>query len=410
MKIVNKKYIFSKEEIESIRQMRRDGITISDIAKKFNCSTTPIFSTCKENDINTRSVSYYDHNKIDGEMIRLYKEGKSSRDIEKIIGLNQCSIVKRLRELGVDRRKPGYFNWDRKYTVNENFFEVIDTPEKAYILGLFYTDGCVHQKIYNTNVRDGRTYKAKNSSISLAFIKSDDYLLKSVSDIMGSNRPLTYRKNCALLVLNSTKLCENLITLGCTPKKSLTIQFPTEKQVPIDLLPHFMRGLIDGDGWVLFIKSRRLGINVGVCSGSRRFIISLYYCLKYLYGIDSQITLDKTGGSQNRVTIRRKEDAKKIYDLCYSKTELTLKRKKENFQEFFRRNEEYSITNPPATIVKDGIKYKRCYMCMEYKALNQDNFRNNRNKDDKFSAECRDCSKKRDSDYHRRKREKLLCL
>ena len=29
----------------------------------------------------------------------------------------------------------------RIYKVNENYFEKIDTPEKAYILGFFYADG-----------------------------------------------------------------------------------------------------------------------------------------------------------------------------------------------------------------------------------------------------------------------------
>jgi hypothetical protein len=410
MIVNNKKYVFSNEEIESIRQMRTENISIDNIARKFNCSNTPIIATCKKNDISTKRISLYDHSKIDGEIIRLYKEGKSSRDIEKIVGLNQCCIVKLLRKLGVERREPGYFNWDRKYTINENFFETIDTPEKAYILGLFYTDGCVHQKVYNTNNLDGRTYNSKNSNLSLAFIKSDDYLLKEVAKIMGSDRPIAYIKNVALLVLSSKKLCEDLIKLGCPPKKSLIIQFPTEKQVPMNLLPHFIRGLIDGDGWASTGRYRRLGINVGVCSGSLRFIVSLYHHMKYIYGIDGRVDIDKKPAqSQNRVTFNKKEDIRKLYDLCYKGASIAMLRKKNKIEEFFRKNDEHNIANPPATIIKDGVTYKRCYICMNYKILNQDNFRNNIDKYDRFSAECRDCSKKRDSDYHKRKREKILC-
>lgn len=29
-----------------------------------------------------------------------------------------------------------------KYTINENYFKEIDSPEKAYILGFLYADGC----------------------------------------------------------------------------------------------------------------------------------------------------------------------------------------------------------------------------------------------------------------------------
>lgn len=30
----------------------------------------------------------------------------------------------------------------KKYTVNENYFQSLDSPEKAYILGFLYADGC----------------------------------------------------------------------------------------------------------------------------------------------------------------------------------------------------------------------------------------------------------------------------
>ena len=30
----------------------------------------------------------------------------------------------------------------RKYNIDETFFDVIDTEEKAYFLGLLYADGC----------------------------------------------------------------------------------------------------------------------------------------------------------------------------------------------------------------------------------------------------------------------------
>lgn len=30
------------------------------------------------------------------------------------------------------------------YKVNEHTFDSIDSDEKAYLLGLFYSDGCIH--------------------------------------------------------------------------------------------------------------------------------------------------------------------------------------------------------------------------------------------------------------------------
>ena len=33
------------------------------------------------------------------------------------------------------------------YQLNENYFETIDTREKAYFLGLLAADGCIHKTI-----------------------------------------------------------------------------------------------------------------------------------------------------------------------------------------------------------------------------------------------------------------------
>jgi hypothetical protein len=43
-------------------------------------------------------------------------------------------------------------------------------------------------------------------------------------------------------------MCEDLILLGCTANKSLTLKFPDK--VPSELLHHFIRGYFDGDGHI----------------------------------------------------------------------------------------------------------------------------------------------------------------
>lgn len=39
-----------------------------------------------------------------------------------------------------------------KYVVNKNFFDCVDTEEKAYILGLLYADGHNNEKNYTIGV------------------------------------------------------------------------------------------------------------------------------------------------------------------------------------------------------------------------------------------------------------------
>jgi len=73
---------------------------------------------------------------------------------------------------------------------------------------------------------------------------------------------------------------EDLLKLGLTPRKSLTIEFP--KNVPNQYLSHFIRGYFDGDGCVAIMKGKGKkgqpilkGIAVIFTSGSRVFLEGL---------------------------------------------------------------------------------------------------------------------------------------
>ena len=67
-----------------------------------------------------------------------YLNGESTVKIGKRYGTSHQPILKALKRMNVERT-PRKFN--RKYSLNENYFDKIDTPNKAYILGLLYADG-----------------------------------------------------------------------------------------------------------------------------------------------------------------------------------------------------------------------------------------------------------------------------
>lgn len=122
----------------------------------------------------------------------------------------------------------------RKYEINENFFENIDTEEKAYWLGFIYADGCV-------------TKDHKYLIIELSGV--DINHLKLFQSSIQSNHQIKIKKNNIVrLSICNKKLVFDLIKLGCVPAKSLILQFPNEEQVPKHLLHHFIRGYFDGDG------------------------------------------------------------------------------------------------------------------------------------------------------------------
>jgi len=126
-------------------------------------------------------------------------------------------------------------------------FEVIDTEDKAYWLGFLYADGAIsYKETFPT------AYK-----VELALKESDKEHVEKFKLFMKSERKIRYREKtkAVRIIISSKKLCESLIYLGCTPRKSLTLTFPNKKQVPEKLLKHFIRGYFDGDGHISINKN-----------------------------------------------------------------------------------------------------------------------------------------------------------
>ena len=64
----------------------------------------------------------------ENKIIELYvKLRKSSNEIAKLFEINSTTVLRLLKKNNIDRRQKTY-----KYTCNNDFFEIIDTEEKAY--------------------------------------------------------------------------------------------------------------------------------------------------------------------------------------------------------------------------------------------------------------------------------------
>lgn len=119
--------------------------------------------------------------------------------------------------------------------VNRYIFEKIDTEEKAYWLGFLYADGSV-----------GST----DNRIELGLAEIDKNHIEKFKNFIGLDNKISYReKSKSYRYAFKDKIFkEILIKQGCVPKKSLILKFPTEEQVPNNLIRHFIRGYFDGDG------------------------------------------------------------------------------------------------------------------------------------------------------------------
>ena len=126
---------------------------------------------------------------------------------------------------------------------NIHYFDSIDTEEKAYWLGFLYADGAISS--------------GKRNDIELSLQLSDKEHLQKFKDFIEFGGKLIVDDYRCRVSFKNKKMKQDLIKLGCTPKKSLSLNFPTEEQVPKELISHFIRGYLDGDGCIVCTKKHQ---------------------------------------------------------------------------------------------------------------------------------------------------------
>lgn len=175
----------------------------------------------------------------------LFLSGMSITKASKEAGIDERTLSRLLKKRNIDTKVHS-----RKYRFNEDFFEKIDTENKAYWLGFIYADGCIREnqgKDKNKGLGLEITLKEEDRLHLEKFIAhigiSDNSIIK---DKLSKAKGKEY-KSCKV-VINSTKMCKDLISLGATQRKSLTLKFPKEQCLNIEFHKHFLRGYFDGDG------------------------------------------------------------------------------------------------------------------------------------------------------------------
>lgn len=168
----------------------------------------------------------------------------------------------------------------RKHKLNKRFFRLIDTPEKAYWLGFIAADG---------GIQHGNGVHALTVGLAA---KDRGHLLK-LRRALGSTAPIGARQksNSFVLGIYSKELLEDLATAGLPPGKE---RRGAPWSGPAHLLPHYWRGVLDGDGCIH--RSRNSWV-VGFCgnfamvSGFAHFIeqstghLARVYLAKNIYRV-----------------------------------------------------------------------------------------------------------------------------
>jgi len=235
------------------------------------------------------------------DIIAMYQNGHSTKEISLKHGVTQRGVGYILNQRGITligkRRTNGY-------KVNDDFFKTW-TNEMAYVLGFIFTDGNV-------------------SGTTLSIAQNERYILELIRDVMESDNRITEEENgknaIHVLRIHRMVIVEDLRKLGVIEGKSRIMSFP---EVPTEYLPHFIRGVIDGDGWV-----HDKGYVMNITNASKSFSYALHNVFDSR-GLNGRVTEE---ANAYRVWVSGKQDVINLADWIYEDCgELYLRRKYDRF-------------------------------------------------------------------------------
>lgn len=237
---------FSQEQIDKIIELYKNNVNIEDIMLEFNAKEHFIREVLKENKLDRNYNIWTDE--LYKRLIDLYNAKNTLGQISYDLLVAETSISKILKKKDVELRT--YSENNRRYNRNSNYFDNINTPNKAYILGLIYADG--------NNYIWGNKH-----CLTISLQERDHDLLERVRCELEYEGPLRFvplhdknenYMNQYTLVITDEYMCKQLKKIGVVERKSLVLTFPTFLRP--DLIRHFVRGYFDGDGNIFYDKSR----------------------------------------------------------------------------------------------------------------------------------------------------------
>ena len=274
---------------------------------------------------------------------KMYKDGDRLDDIRSFLHCKEDTLRTYLRNNGYERRKRNVVKGceklgaSRKHHFNENYFDIIDTEDKAYWLGFLYADG-------NVSYGKDKNGERKGCTVELSLAEKDkDHLYKFMKCIDADNQyplekriiSLSNKKYIAYrLCLNSVKLGNDLEKHGCVPNKSLILKRPNIEE---GLIRHFIRGYFDGDGCIT-IKSTGYSV-VSFCCNSKVFLENLKLYLESKNIICRNVVCERNSLRKKPIYIlylSKRENQLKFQNFIYSDKEIYLTRKYNKFMKIPR--------------------------------------------------------------------------
>jgi hypothetical protein len=289
---------YEEKVIDTLNRLKQ-GESLSSICKEYHFDRNSYSDYLDKHGYRTKKRHY-----------NLYSESiLKTAYIEYLNGEKTISCI--AKELNVNRKK---LSKDLKYKYNlvvlhdgkkqidDSYFNIVNTKEKAYWLGFLFADG------YNDTIRH---------AVELCLQDADKSHIEKFKNAIQSKHKISKRTIKGFInwriYFRSKQISTSLHKYGCVKNKSFIMKFPLINK---KLIPHFIRGYFDGDGCV-YTPARRK-ISVSFTSGSESFLISLQQIL-YNYKIISHVRKIRLKNNWT-LSFSSKKSIYNFYNLIYKNT------------------------------------------------------------------------------------------
>lgn len=247
-------------------------------------------------------------------VVKLYTEElKSINQISKELGVSWDTVKKDLvnRNIKISKQRNQY-NIDNG--IDSDLFKEIQDEDSAYWLGFLYADGSI-RKDRNEISLDLQEQDRKTIEDFHKYCNNKNKI-REHKIIRNGKTYLSYASGFSNAIVKN-----NLIKLGCVPKKSIILKFPDKSQVPQEYIYDFLRGYIDGDGYIQYdFEKHRYRI---VILGTKDFLKGLIDRLELF----EHYSISKTNSNIYSLTISNKEYIFDFLTKLYENSNYHLQRK-----------------------------------------------------------------------------------
>lgn len=236
-----------REFEEQFMKLYETGISTTEICKQLGENRRRGYNLLRKKGLKSTNQSVKFPPDFLAKLKEEYLAGATIQQLaEKYPDKGKGGINFHLRKMGITRRN------GKQVHCNEHYFDIIDTPSKAYFLGLLMADGSVH------NYRKGQ----KSYTIRIELKIEDKYIIEEFAKAIKSNLQVKeYQekgiKHCyngkeyisdkhnAYFATSSYPMGQALCSWGCDENKSRYCVVPN---IDKSLMRYFLLGFYDGDG------------------------------------------------------------------------------------------------------------------------------------------------------------------